>query len=321
MGSTAMNSPIVVARNLVKWYGPRVAVRDVSFSVDAGEVVGLLGPNGSGKSTIIRILTGYLTPSSGTACVADHDSATDSLALRREVGYVPEDAPLYGYMRVAEFLRFMARLKGLNAQAARNAVGMVVARLQLETVADLPTAKLSRGYRQRVAIAQALLCEPRLLILDEPTSGLDPHQVIALRDLIRELAGRQTVLIASHVLSEIEQIASRVMILLDGRLLTSDALKRNTQTQHLRLAVSGPEPEVRACIGAVAGVRSISIEAKSTALSGRYLVEADQRPRIAQDIAAVLADRGLALSELAAVPPDLEQIFLALTRRAQSEAA
>jgi ABC-2 type transport system ATP-binding protein len=321
MGSPAMSSPIIVARRLVKWYGPRIAVRDVSFTVDAGEVVGLLGPNGSGKSTIFRMLTGYLTPSSGTASVAGHDSATASLALRHEVGYVPEDAPLYGYMRVAEFLRFMARLKGLSGRAARSSVDAVVARLQLETVVNMPAGKLSRGYRQRVAIAQALLHEPRLLILDEPTSGLDPHQVIALRDLIRELAGKQTVLIASHVLSEIEQIASRVMILLDGRLLTSDALKRSTRTQYLRLAVSGPEAEVRACIGAVPGVRSISIEANSAAPSDRYLIEADAAPQIAQDIAAALAERRLALSELAPVPPDLEQIFLALTRRPEEAAA
>jgi len=316
-----MSSPIIVAHQLVKWYGPRVAVRDVSFSVDAGEVIGLLGPNGSGKSTIFRMLTGYLTPSSGTASVAGYDTATDSLALRHEVGYVPEDSPLYGHMRVAEFLRFMARLKGLSGRAARSSVDAVVARLHLETVVNLPAAKLSRGYRQRVAIAQALLHEPRVLVLDEPTSGLDPHQVIAVRELIRELAGKRTVLVASHVLSEIAQIASRVMILLDGKLLTSDALKRSTRTQYLRLAVTGPEAEVRVCIGAVPGVRSISIEANSAALSTRYLVEADQQPGIAQDIANVLADRRLALSELVAVPPDLEQVFLALTRRPEEEAA
>jgi len=160
-----------------------------------------------------------------------------------------------------------------------------------------------------------------VLVLDEPTSGLDPHQVIAVRELIRELAGKRTVLVASHVLSEIAQIASRVMILLDGKLLTSDALKRSTRTQYLRLAVTGPEAEVRVCIGAVPGVRSISSEANSAALSTRYLVEADQQPGIAQDIANVLADRRLALSELVAVPPDLEQVFLALTRRPEEEAA
>jgi len=215
---------IIRAQNLVKWYGPRLAVRDVSFTVGEGEVVGLLGPNGSGKSTIFRILAGYLTPSSGSAEIAGHDAASDSLALRREIGYVPEDAPLYDQMRVTEFLAFMAALKGLARVPARRAVDAAVERLQLASVSATPIAKLSRGFRQRVAIAQSLIGEPKLLLFDEPTTGLDPHQVIALRGLVRELAGEHTILIASHVLSEIERIASRVMILLEGRLLTADAL-------------------------------------------------------------------------------------------------
>ncbi len=315
-----MSTPLVVAKNLVKWYGPRLAVRDVSFSVAEGEVVGLLGPNGSGKSTIFRILTGYLVPSSGAATVAGLDVTTESIALRHQVGYVPEDAPLYDHMRVGEFLGFMARLKCLSGRTARSAVDAVVARLQLEKVFKFPTGKLSRGYRQRVSIAQALLNEPKLLIFDEPTSGLDPSQVITIRDLIRELAGRHTVLIASHVLPEIEQIASRVMILLDGKLLTADAIARQDNVMHFRLQVAGAEPEVRACIGGVAGVRSIAVETDSGAPASRYLVEADERPGIAQDLAAALVGRGFALSELAAVRPDLERIFLQLTRPAREAA-
>ena len=316
-----MSSPIILAQNLVKWYGPRVAVRDVSFAVSKGEVVGLLGPNGSGKSTIFRILTGYLTPSSGTASVAGLDVRTESLALRHHVGYVPEDAPLYHHMRVLEFLRFMARLKGLSGRMVNRAVEAAAARLQLEKVLNLTVSKLSRGYRQRVAIAQALLNEPKLLVLDEPTSGLDPAQVIAVRDLIRELAGRQTVLIASHVLTEIEQIANRVMILLDGRLLTTDALTLGVQTQRLRLQVAGTEQAVRDCIGAVQGVRSITIDNAASAGPARYLVDADPRPQLAQELAAALVGHGLALCELTPLPPDLERIFLDLTRRPQEVAA
>lgn len=316
-----MSEPIVVARNLVKWYGPRAAVRDASFTIDAGEVVGLLGPNGSGKSTIFRILTGYLTPSSGSAAVAGHDATTDSLALRRQVGYVPEDAPLYDHMRVAEFLRFMARIKGLAGRVAGRAVESVATRLRLERVMDIPAAKLSRGFRQRVAIAQALLNEPQLLVLDEPTSGLDPSQVIAFRDLIRGLAGAQTVLIASHVLTEIERIASRVMILLDGRLLATDALKLGAQMQHLRLEVTGPEQDVRACLASVPGVRAISAAPGAGQTATRYIVEADPRPLLARELATALAERRLALSELAAVPPDLERVFLELTRHPGEAAA
>jgi ABC-2 type transport system ATP-binding protein len=314
-----MSSPIILAQNLVKWYGPRLAVRDVSFAVDEGEVIGLLGPNGSGKSTIFRILTGYLTPSSGTASVAGFDVGAESLALRHEIGYVPEDAPLYDHMLAVEFLRFMARLKGLSGRTLERAIEVVEERLQLGGVLDMPIAKLSRGYRQRVAIAQALLVEPKLLVLDEPTSGLDPGQIIAIRDLIGGLADRQTVLIASHVLSEIEQIASRVMILLDGKLLTTDALTQSTQPQRLRLQVAGGDPDVRACIGAVPGVRSISAEAANA--PGRYLVEGDRGAALAPALAAALVGQGFALSELAVVPPDLERIFLELTRRPTEAAA
>ena len=316
-----MRAPVVDVQNLVKWYGPRLAVRDVSFSVAEGEVVGLLGPNGSGKSTIFRILTGYLVPTTGSAAVAGHDATTQSLALRHEVGYVPEDAPLYDYMRVNEYLRFMAHLKGLFGRSATRAIGTVAERLQLQAVAGVPIGKLSRGYRQRVAIGQALLNDPKLLIFDEPTSGLDPSQVIAIRDLIRELAGRRTVLMASHVLPEIEQIASRVMILLNGRLLTTDALALAVDAQRLRLQVAGPEPMVREAIAAVPGVRSIVVEPESGGPDLRYLVEADQRPEVAQQLASALVGRGLALSELTTVRPDLERIFLQLTRRPSEAAA
>ena len=314
-------SPIVVAEHLVKWYGPRLAVRDVSFAIQPGEIVGLLGPNGSGKSTIFRILTGYLTPSSGTASVAGHDTAADALGLRHEVGYVPENAPIYDYMRVGEFLRFMGRLKGLAGTDLSRAVDGAIARLQLDRVTRLPVAKLSRGYRQRVAIAQALLHEPKLLVLDEPTSGLDPSQVIAVRDLIRGLAGKQTVLIASHVLSEIEHIADRVMILLDGKLLTDNALAREASITRLRVESDGPEDEIRTAIGGVAGVRAIAAGVGDLGGPTRYLVDAEPRPRLAQDIAAALAERHLPLSALVVLPPDLEHVFLDLTRRPKEAAA
>src|SRR5882762_8983114 len=209
----------VVVDRLVKRYGARLAVRGVSFAFEDGEVIGLLGPNGSGKSTILRVLAGYLPPSAGTARIAGIDVATDSLAARRQVGYVPEDAPLYDGMRVGEFLHFMAAIKGVASGTKHSAVGAAAERLQLEPVLGMPIGKLSRGYRQRVAIAQALVNDPPLLILDEPTNALDAYQVIA----VRALARRRTVLVASHVLTEIERLASRVMILLDGRLLTTDA--------------------------------------------------------------------------------------------------
>jgi len=307
-------SPLVLAQHVTKWYGPRRAVTDVSFAIEQGEIVGLLGPNGSGKSTIFRMLTGYLVPSSGRIEVAGHDVVADSLAVRRVISYVPEDAPLYDHMRVGEFLHFMASLKGLRGAAAKTAVEAAAERLDLGRVMPLLTGKLSRGFRQRVSIAQALLGNPQVLVMDEPTSGLDPHQVIAVRDLIRSLAGSHTVLIASHILPEIERIASRVMILLDGKLLTSDALKEQGEGTVLRLAAAAPEATVRAIVSAVAGVREVAVDPDGGSETMRYLIKAEPRVSVAADIVAALVGGGVAVSELTEGRPDLEHVFLDLTR-------
>ncbi len=313
--------PAVLAQHVTKWYGPRRAVADVSFAIEPGEVVGLLGPNGSGKSTIFRILTGYLAPSSGRVEVAGHNVVTDSLAVRRAISYVPEDAPLYDHMRVVEFLRFMARLKGLRAAAENRAVDAAAERLDLKHVMTMPTGKLSRGFRQRVSIAQALLGDPKVLVLDEPTSGLDPYQVIGVRDLVRSLAGEHTVVLASHMLPEIEKIASRVMILLDGRLLTADALKDRARGVFLRLAAAGPEGAIRSTLTGVAGIRSIALDPEGGGGSPRYLIAAEPRPSLAAEIVAALVGSGIAVSEIAETPLDLERVFLELTQRSVMAAA
>ena len=319
-------SPIVQVQHVTKWYGRRRAVTDVSFTIEPGEIVGLLGPNGSGKSTIFRILCGYLAPGSGSVEVAGYDVMADSLEARRAISYVPEDSPLYDHMRVIEFLRFMGNIKGLRGRHLRQAVDAAADRLDLGGVMMMPAGKLSRGFRQRVSIAQALLGDPKVLVLDEPTSGLDPHQVIAVRDLIRSLGGSHTVLLASHVLPEIEKIATRVMILLDGTLLTADALKHDTAGLALRLRAAGPEAEIRYAVSAVAGVRRIAVALDSGREGGdtgpvAYLIEAERRPTLAADIVAALVGRGIAVSELTEAAPDLERIFLDLTRRPAKAAA
>jgi ABC-2 type transport system ATP-binding protein len=314
-------SPLVLAQHVTKWYGPRRAVSDVSFAIEQGEIVGLLGPNGSGKSTIFRMLTGYFVPTSGRISVGGHDVVTDSLAVRRVISYVPEDAPLYDHMRVGEFLHFMANLKGLRGAAAKAAVDAAAERLDLAAVMMLLTGKLSRGFRQRVSIAQALLGSPQVLVLDEPTSGLDPHQVIAVRDLIQSLAGSHTVLIASHILPEIEKIASRVMILLDGTLLTADALKEKGEGTILRLAVTAPEAIVRGIVSGIPGVRGLAVEPDAGSTITRYLIRAEPRAALAAEIVAALVGAGVAVSELTDVRPDLERVFLDLTRRSSRAAA
>jgi ABC-2 type transport system ATP-binding protein len=314
-------SQLVLAQHVTKWYGPRRAVSDASFSIKQGEIVGLLGPNGSGKSTIFRMLTGYLVPTSGRIAIAGHDVVTDSLAVRRVISYVPEDAPLYDHMRVVEFLHFMANLKGLSGTKAKAAVDAAAERLDLTGVMRLLTGKLSRGFRQRVSIAQALLGNPQFLVLDEPTSGLDPHQVVAVRDLIQSLAGSHTVLIASHILPEIERIASRVMILLDGRLLTDDALKEKAEGTLLRLAASAPHAIVQGIVSAVAGVRNIAVEQAGRSDAMHYLVRGEPRPSLAFEITAALVGAGIAVSELSELRPDLERVFLDLTRPSSRAAA
>ena len=311
----------VVVDRLVKRYGRRLAVRGVSFTIEEGEIVGLLGPNGSGKSTILRILGGYLPATSGSVRIAGTDVAADALAARGHIGYVAEDAPLYDGMRVAEFLHFIAAIKGVPRHAARGAVATAAERLDLGAVLCMPIGKLSRGYRQRVAIAQALLGDPPLLILDEPTNALDAYQVIAVRALIRSLAGRRTVLVASHVLSEIERAASRVMILLDGRLLTSDAMREAGHTRRLQLRIGGPPPAVLPALEKMAGVVAAVPEPSEDAET--YRIElAPTQP--AAELAQAIIGQGFALSELTEIRPDLETVFLELTRQAaltEAEAA
>src|SRR6185295_13485320 len=311
---------LIVADQLTKWYGARLAVDHVSLQVEAGEVMGLLGPNGSGKTTILRILTGYLLPSSGTARIAGLDVVDDALAARARVGYVPEDVPLYGWMSVREFLAFMARLKGLAGRAAAGSVDAAIERLGLGDVRRMLIGKLSRGYRQRVAVAQALLGNPALLILDEPTNGLDPRQIIEMRGHIRALAGERTVLVTSHILGEIERVADRVAILLAGRLLGVHAVRGGELARRFRLRVRGPEAAVEACLRRVPGVLGVRVEREPGADLASYFVDVASVPT-AEALAAATVAGGFGLHEIGPAPVDLEALFLGLTSGGPEAAA
>ena len=313
-----MIAPVIAADQLTKWYGPRLAVDRISLAVDAGEIMGLLGPNGSGKTTILRILAGYLRPSAGTARIAGLDVVDDSLAARRCVGYVPEDVPLYGGMAVREFLVFMGRLKGLTAPGLSGAVSEAMHRLRLEQMHDVQIGRLSRGYRQRVAIAQALLGNPALLILDEPTNGLDPRQIIEMRELIRSLGGERTILVTSHILGEIERVADRVAILLDGRLLGVHALRGSGMAQRLRVRIRGDDQHVRTCLARVPGVTAVEAEGEPAISATTYVVDADRS--VDEALATAVVGNGFGLLAMEPAPVDLEALFLRLTAQ-RTEAA
>ena len=210
---------MIEVEGLTKDYGTVVAVRDVTFSVGRGEVVGFLGPNGAGKSTTLRILAGFLGATSGKVRIAGHDIAQDSLSARQSLGYMPEAAPLYPELRVREYLEFRARLKRVARAKRSSSVGRAIERARLSDVADTTIGHLSKGYRQRVGLADALVADPPLLILDEPTAGLDPNQVREVRSLIKELADDHTVLLSTHILSEVEATCQRALVIDKGRLV------------------------------------------------------------------------------------------------------
>ena len=236
--SEGAETPAILAEGVCKHFRSLAAVDHLDLSVHRGEVFCLFGPNGSGKTTFLRMLAGYISPSAGRITVAGHDVVRDGLAARRKIGYVPEAVPLYGHMRVDEFLRFMARLRGVTESAVQVAVERVVRLLALGEVVRKPVRVLSRGYRQRTALAQALVHEPEIVVLDEPTNGLDPRQIIEMRGLIRSLAGPHTVLMSSHILSEIEKTADRAGLLLDGKLLGVRAIAETADLESWFLSVT-----------------------------------------------------------------------------------
>ncbi|MBM3556514.1 MAG: ABC transporter ATP-binding protein [Alphaproteobacteria bacterium] len=214
-----MTGPAIAANAVTRRFGPTIAVDRLDLQVARGEILGLLGPNGSGKTTLIRMIAGFLNPTEGSITVAGHDTVDDAMTTRRRIGYVPESVPLYRHMRVREFLAFMARLRGIEGGEVDAAIDRVAGSLALGEVIDKPIPALSRGYRQRVGIAQALVHDPEIVLLDEPANGLDPRQIIELRRTIQALAGRHTVVLSSHILSEVGRVADRVAIMLRGRLL------------------------------------------------------------------------------------------------------
>jgi len=307
-----MAPAMIEVRDLTKTFGAVEAVRGISFRVAEGEIVGFLGPNGAGKTTTMRMLAGIFPPTSGAVRIAGRDPAREPLACRRAVGYFPEYAPFYPDLRVEGYLRFVARLKRIPRAERASAVARVLAVCGLTDVARRRVGTLSKGYRQRVGLAQALCGDPPILILDEPTIGLDPGQVVEIRDLVRSLGGARTVFFSSHILSEVEALCERVIVIAAGRLVGEGTARelaaRAGRRQRLVLRVDGPAEAVAAALAALPGVERVTQDA------GAFVVEAAGDGDVAGAVGATIAAHGWTIRELREETPDLEQIFLRLVR-------
>lgn len=303
----------IVVEGLTKSYGNFLAVDHISFEVPKGVIVGFLGPNGAGKTTTIRMLTCYMPPTSGTARIAGHDVFHDSLNVRRNIGYLPESTPLYTEMRVGEYLEFKAKLRGMDRDTRRKRVAEAASRTWLTDRLRSVIGTLSKGYRQRVGIADALLHNPAVLILDEPTVGLDPSQIREARRLIGELAGDHTVLLSTHILQEVEMICQRVIIVARGKIVaqgTPEELK-NRAGSGVRVEVRGPSDQVQSAINAINGVDKVDL--LQTGPVSTLNVRGKTSPELREQIAAVISQRGWSLREMRQEGASLEEFFVRIT--------
>jgi len=301
--------------NLTKRYGSVLAVDNVSFHVEAGTIVGFLGPNGAGKTTTIRILACYLPATSGSASIAGHDVFTDSIAVRRLIGYLPESAPLYPEQRVREYLHFRGKLRGMSHAERDKRIDVVASRCWLRDFIDRPIWQLSKGMRQRVGLADAILHDPEVLILDEPTIGLDPTQIRETRNLIKELGDRHTILLSSHILSEVEQVCSHTIIIAAGRIVASgspqDLRARFSAQMRVLAEVRGPREEVEKGVRALEGVRNVEL----SLVDGWVRLRVEARPDcdVREPLFRLTSSKGWSMREMRREGASLEDFFVEVT--------
>jgi ABC-2 type transport system ATP-binding protein len=302
------------ARDLTRRYGDFTAVRDVSFTIQDGEIVGMLGPNGAGKTTTIRMVTGFLPPHEGEVRVAGVDLVEEPRKARREIGYLPENVALYPELRVDEYLAFRARVEGLSRSEGRRAIGDIVERCLIQEVEHQVIGTLSKGFRQRVGLAGAILHQPRVLVLDEPTVGLDPKQIIAIRELIRELGRGHTLLLSTHILPEVELLCDRVLIIDRGRLVDQGsprALRERWQgNARLHIAFKDDPSEAGEVLESLSGAVAV---ARDEARPERWTLEAEGDADLREPVFRLAVERGWVLLELAEEKVSLEDVFVRLT--------
>ncbi len=323
---------MIEVQHITKRYGRVTAVDDVSFRVERGEILGFLGPNGAGKTTTMRILTGYMPASAGRATVAGFDVFDKPIEAKRRTGYLPETPPLYPDMTVREYLDFVGRIKGVPGRERAQRVAAVMERTRVADMADRHCAKLSKGYRQRVGLAQALIHNPEVLILDEPTAGLDPKQIIETRDLIRSLAGDHTIVLSTHILPEVAQTCQRVVIINKGHVVAVDtpdnltARLKGAATMYVQVAADGGD--AGAALAAIPGVkRVISADHRPAGAAGEgsyaeaFEVESEPEMDVRRELARAVVTRGWGLLELRPVRMSLEDVFLQVTTEELPEEA
>ena len=315
---------MIEVQHITKRYGRVTAVDDVSFRVERGEILGFLGPNGAGKTTTMRILTGYMPPTEGKATVAGYDVFTHALEAKSRTGYLPEAPPLYPDMTVREYLDFVAKIKGVPPKDRRSRVVSVMERTRVADMSGRHCSKLSKGYRQRVGLAQALIHNPEVLILDEPTAGLDPKQIIETRELIRSLAGDHTIVLSTHILPEVAQTCQRVVIINRGRVVAVDtpdnltARLKGAETMFVQVDAEGNDP--MPSLQAIPGVTRV-VPSDGRGPAGGYEVESVRGTDVRREIARTVVTRGWGLLELRPMRMSLEEVFLQVTTDEQPEEA
>ena len=305
-----------VSRN----FGTFRAVNDVSFSIPSGQIVGLLGPNGAGKTTTMRMITGFLKPTSGTITIDGTDIAADPVASKSKIGYMPESAPLYGEMIVEDYLRYIADIQGQNPDEK---VPLLCKECGLKEVMHKNIAELSRGYRQRVGLAHALMNDPKILILDEPTSGLDPNQIEDVRALIKEIGKTRTVIISTHILSEVEMLCSRVIIISGGKMVAdspTDKLRENYgNTSVVTVTAKASEAELSACVNGIEGISSLAFETSDVEGTSTMNISVTPGSEIRPQVAKAVLSKGYDLYQLQIVKNSLEDVFHTLTQETSND--
>ena len=313
---------MITVENLTKRYPAKTAIEGVSFQVEKGEILGFLGPNGAGKTTTMRIVTGFMPASDGTVSVDGFDVFENPIDVRRRIGYLPENPPLYVEMSVAGYLRFVAKIKGVPKDKLDSEVKRVMDRVSITDVRERIIAKLSKGYKQRVGLAQALLNDPPVLILDEPTIGLDPKQIHEVRELIKALAGNHTVVLSTHILPEVEQTCHRVVIIDRGKIVAVDTpqnLRFQLQgAERVFMEIQGPVSEIKSKLKAVPGVIDVQAVGTSDGRT-RFQIDGELRKDIRGDLARTVVQNGWGLYELQSASMSLEDIFLKLTTAEERE--